>query len=121
MNELIKYFDLASEVRPKRPTERAATRDTKTLHWLPQYFALVLGISLQPFIKGYMTNGSWTYQGLGGWIIASLVIALMIFPGVYKSSFDPEKPIFVQLCVIFTSGMGWQSLLGATGEALGGN
>ena len=44
MNKLIEYFDLASEVRPKRPSEKAATKDTKTLHGFLQYIALVLGI-----------------------------------------------------------------------------
>ncbi len=118
MNELIRYFDLASEIRSNLPKGKAAE---KPFHWFPQYISLVLGIIIQPFIRGYMTNGTWNLQGFGNWIIASLVIALMVFPGVYKNSFDPQKPLFVQLCVIFTTGMGWQSLLGAAGETLRGN
>jgi hypothetical protein len=29
---------------------------------------------------------------------------------VYKNAFDPDKPIVVQLCALFVSGLGWQSL-----------
>jgi hypothetical protein len=44
----------------------------------------------------------------------------LIFPGVYKSAFDPGKPLFVQLCAIFTAGVGWQSLFKAGATVLGG-
>ncbi|MEM1366626.1 MAG: hypothetical protein AAGG02_01165 [Cyanobacteria bacterium P01_H01_bin.15] len=118
MNRIFRYFDLSSEVRASRPKSKSAE---KSLHWFPQYLALLLGIIAQPFIQEYFVNGSWNLHGLLSWIVASAFVAIMAFPSIYKSSFDPQKPIFVQFCVIFTSGMGWQSLLGATGEALGSN
>jgi hypothetical protein len=94
VEKVIRYFDLASEARP---TTAQATNDKgKSLHWLPQYLALLIG---------------WEFGDFWGWVAASGVLATMALPAVYKRAFDPEKPLFVQLCVIFTSGIGWHSLV----------
>jgi hypothetical protein len=44
---------------------------------------------------------------------------VLIFPAVYRNAFDPQKPLFVQLCAIFASGVGWQGLLDAVTKASG--
>jgi hypothetical protein len=118
MNKLIEYFDLGSELRGRGPK---ATAKTRRIHWFPQYLALFLGIVIQPFFQRYMAGvaQAWDPGGLGMWLGASIVIAVMAFPGVYKTSFDPEKPIFVQLCVIFTAGTGWQTLASSALKAAG--
>jgi hypothetical protein len=118
MNRLIRYFDLVSEYRAGG-LEAAGEGDGPKLHWLPQYVALLLGILVQPFFQGYMKTGQLNFHGFWGWLFASLIIALMAFPGVYKSSFDATKPIFVQLCVIFTAGTGWQTLASTAFKASG--
>ena len=112
MDSVIRYFDLASEIRPKRPREKG--EGAPPAHWLPQYLALLLGIVVQPFIQGYMATGTWSARGFWGWVLASVIIALMAFPAVYKNSFDPGKPVAVQFAIIFSSGMGWQSIVGAS-------
>jgi hypothetical protein len=58
-------------------------------------------------------------SGIWGWIVASAVIAIMAFPGVYKDAFDATKPIFAQLCVIFTTGTGWQTLVSSALQGAG--
>ncbi len=50
----------------------------------------------------------------------AIFVGTVIFPAVYKTAFDPTKPIFVQLCAIFTSGLGWQALLQTAVKAGGG-
>jgi hypothetical protein len=107
LNKIIGYFDLVSEYRKGGPK---AIAETTQLHWIPQYLALLAGIVAQKFFSRYMATGHWNLDGFAGWVIASAIIAIMAFPAVYKKSFDPEKPIFVQLCVIFVAGTGWQSL-----------
>ena len=108
MNKIIQYFDLASQYRPGGSR---AVSQTVTLHWFWQYLALLAGIVVQPYFQRYMTSGQhWEMSGFFGWGIASLVIAVMAFPAVYKASFDATKPIAVQLFVIFTTGTGWQTL-----------
>lgn len=119
INKVIEYFDLVSEYRPMGSR---AVKGAARLHWLPQYLALLAGIVVQPFFLRYMTEKHWNMSGFWAWLVASSIIGVMAFPGVYKDSFDATKPLFVQLCVIFTAGTGWQSLvstaLKATGAAL---
>jgi hypothetical protein len=118
MNKLIEYFDLGSKLRRRGPE---ATEEAQTIHWLPQYVALLAGIAIQPLFQRYMagTAQAWDLRGLLMWLAASIVIAIMAFPGVYKASFDEKKPIFVQLCVIFTAGTGWQTLVTGALKAAG--
>jgi hypothetical protein len=118
INKIIEYFDLASEYRPGG--SRAVTEaSTKRFHWFPQYLGLLAGILVQPYLQRYMAAGHWDLSGLWGWSVASAIIALMVFPGVYKESFDVTKPLFVQLCVIFTAGMGWQTLVSSALKSTG--
>jgi hypothetical protein len=116
INKVIEYFDLASEYRPGGSR---AVADQGKLHWLPQYVAVLAGIMVQPYFARYMAAGHWDLKGFWGWLFASIVIALMAFPAVYKDSLDPTKPLFVQMCVIFTSGTGWQTLVSTALKAAG--
>jgi hypothetical protein len=45
-------------------------------------------------------------------------MAIAILPAVYKNAFDPDKPMLVQLCALFSSGLGWQSLFQAGATAI---
>ncbi len=96
MNGFICYFDLASDARSKATKERSA--DGKPLHWFWQYLALVAGILVQPFFATYQQTGIWSFEGFAGRIWFALIAGIVVFPGVYRNSFDPEKPIFVQCC-----------------------
>lgn len=105
MDRLIRYFDLT-------PLERGAQpRHPVLLPWWPQYLTLVLGISVQPFFEAYQRTSRWDVNGPVGRLVFALIVGVLIFPSVYKGAFDPDKPIFTQLCAIFAAGMGWQSLL----------
>jgi hypothetical protein len=86
---------------------------------LGQWTALFAGVLIQPFFRNYQTSGHWVWDGLGGWTLFSLITSVLIFPAVYKSAFDPSKPVIVQLAPIFAGGIGWQSLL-ATAIKAGG-
>jgi hypothetical protein len=118
MNRIISYFDLASAYRGDRARARAEGGE-RPFHWLPQYLGLLLGIAVQPYFQRYMATNHWGGPEIGGWFAASLVIAIMAFPGIYKATLDAGKPLFVQLCVIFTSGTGWQTLVSTALKAAG--
>lgn len=120
MNRLIRYFDLLSDVRPKQAMAKADGTEPK-LHWLPQWLALFAGILLQPGFDHYRQHHTWVFPELSGWVLFSLIVSFMIFPSVYKNSFAPEKPIFIQLCPIFVGGMGWEALLKTAAKAVGGD
>jgi hypothetical protein len=110
VNPIASYFDLRS---PKVQT-MGVKRPTTVLSCWPQYAALVTGIVAQPFFAEYQLTHNWNLHGVGGRAIFSVIVGIIVFPSVYKNAFDPDKPIFVQLCAIFAAGMGWQSLLHTT-------
>ncbi|MFT6658177.1 hypothetical protein [Maritalea sp.] len=136
MNGIFEYFDLQSNERKKQKTARdlglqtmvdpaapgapaASTPPTFAPVW-PQYIALVLGIVADPFIKSYITSKSFGLDlgQLGPLLAFSIVMGIMILPGVYKNSFAPDKPILVQLAAIFTAGVGWQTLFEAAAKTV---
>jgi hypothetical protein len=108
---IVQYFDLQSVAREYRLESYDSVKDRTSLPVLPQYLALVAGIAVQPFLAVFQETRRWDLSGWQGWVPFSLIVGLIIFPGIYKRSFDPEKNLFVQLCAVFASGLGWQSLL----------
>jgi len=76
-----------------------------------QYIAVLLGIIVQPYLAAYQSTGNWNIQGIWGQVLASVIIGFVIFPSVYKNTIDPTNPPFVQFCLLFVAGMGWQNLL----------
>ena len=118
MNAITSYFDLLDGYAERRAR---ATGIPARPPVLPQYLALAAGVVAEPFIHNFMTNQGapvdWRMLGLR--LLFGLLVALIIFPGVYRNAFDPERPIFVQLCAVFASGIGWQSLFQAATAAAG--
>lgn len=118
--KLRKYFDLShvNVTRQRTSTilsETTSNPDQDTMPRSPrywqvlQYVSLVLGILAAPLVSQYQTTGEWVIKEFIGKLPFSIIIGVMIFPSVYKRSIDPSSPIFVQCCLIFTAGMGWQS------------
>jgi hypothetical protein len=110
INKLIHYLDLQSENRQLKVMSKNKDRKSVPLPVIPQYIALVLGIVLQPYLVAFQKTGNWDLHGFVSWLIFALITAVAIFPMVYKKTFDPNSSLFVQLCTIFSAGVGWQSL-----------
>ncbi|MFB6414944.1 MULTISPECIES: hypothetical protein [Bradyrhizobium] len=114
LNNIIAYFDLQSEKRARGPT---GFSDDGSGHApvLPQYFALTLGVLVDPLLRNYIASGAFnvSFQTLGARSIFALLIAIVLLPAVYRNAFDPSRPISVQLCALFVSGLGWQSVFQA--------
>ena len=110
IDNLLRYLDLQSEQRHPNVTVKDKGPKSKALPVIPQYVALVLGITIQPYLVAFQENHNWNLQGLASWLIFALITAVTIFPIVYKKTFDPNSSLFVQLCIIFSAGVGWQSL-----------
>jgi hypothetical protein len=109
INTVLRYFDLQSDQKQLKPGARAGGTDT--LPVLPQYLALVVGIAVQPFLSKYVQTGGWDLGAFPGSLLFAVILGLAVFPAVYKAALDPTKPLLVQLCAIFSAGLGWQSLL----------
>ena len=117
INKIIGYFDLQSA---KRGVARVQDAAGGSLRVIPQYAALVLGILVQPYLENFRTTGRWLSlsSDLLSWGLFSLIAGLVVFPGVYRKSFDVDQPKFVQFCIIFVAGIGWKTLF-ATASKLG--
>jgi len=120
MNSIIRYFDLQSDNRTTTPKGHASGQ----LHApvLPQYAAVTAGVIVEPLLKHYMTNNEWSFDlaTFGGRLVFGLIIGLIILPSIYKSAFDPEKPLLIQLAALFPLGIGWQNLFNAATKAVAG-
>lgn len=118
MPAVTSYFDLARNVRPSVVGRSTETKPAV----LPQYLALAAGVFAEPLLHSYIAERSFGLNWGEAWqqLLFGLIAAVVIFPGVYRSAFDPERPFLVQLCAIFASGIGWQSLFqAATGGSSG--
>ncbi|MCG8653058.1 MAG: hypothetical protein MI861_24680 [Pirellulales bacterium] len=113
----IRYFDINSRVQPVVAQAVADGGQQKTLHWFPQWITLVAGIVIQPFFANYRVNGVWAFEGFSGWTLFAVIAGVIIFPSVYRQSFD-DKPLIVSLGPIFTAGLGWEALLGTAIKAV---
>src|SRR5262245_13492299 len=119
LNQLIRYFDLQSRHRLLVAQGQAAARHAPVL---PQYIVVSLGIIVEPLLRDYIASGSWhiDWSALLGRVIFGLIIGIILLPAVYKSAFDPQRPVLVQLAALFPLGIGWQSLfVSATKLAVG--
>jgi hypothetical protein len=120
LNSLIRYFDLQSHRRATIATPHSG-QALLPAPVLPQYVALALGVIVQPFLAHYIEHKVWNVAlgSIAGQIVFGFIMAACIFPGIYKNAFDAAKPLFVQLCAIFTAGIGWQSLFKAGAKITG--
>jgi hypothetical protein len=89
---------------------------------LPQYGAVALGVLVDPLLRNYIALDKFNFDfgGLPGRTGFALLMAIVLLPAVYKNAFDPDKPMLVQLCALFVSGLGWQSLFQTAVTAAGG-
>ncbi|WP_417317230.1 hypothetical protein [Emcibacter sp.] len=125
MSSIAKYFDLQSETQEKddqtkaydlhtlAPPPGGSAEPPEPSHSpiLPQYLAFTFGIIIEPPLRHYIENGFWKFDSsLLGWGLAALILGIILLPSVYKSSFDPKKPVVIQLIALCPMGMGWQSL-----------
>ena len=120
LNDIVRYFDLQSRQRSVTPksvtaaprTKHAAEPSAKHAPVLPQYAAVAAGVLVDPLLRSYIDSETfnfdfWSLLARAGF---ALLMAILLLPAVYKNAFDPDKPLLVQLCALFTSGVGWQSL-----------
>src|SRR5260221_13055999 len=101
LNDLIRYFDLQSGRRPAIPQAQSqAEEQGQRFPVIPQYCALVVGVFVQPFLAEFQRTHVWNLAAWPGWLIFSVLVALAIFPSVYKHSIDRNSNIFLHLCLI---------------------
>ena len=118
LNRVVGYLDLNSDLkRGLQPHEVAKTSKGTRARALPQWIALLLGIFIQPPLAEFRKTGQWNFGGSWSWLLFSVIVAVAIFPSVYRAAFDDSKPWLVNIAPIFTAGLGWEALFGAVAKA----
>ena len=118
LNQLIRYFDLQSAHRQLVARGQAAADHAPVL---PQYLVVSLGVVVEPLLRDYIASGTWhvDWSALVGRAFFGLIVGVILLPAVYKSAFDPQKPVLVQLAALFPLGIGWQSLFVSATKLVG--
>jgi hypothetical protein len=111
------YFDLNSRPGVAKAMPRQGGPG-KPKAW-PQWIALLLGVIVQPALAQYRVTGQFQFRV--GWqaVLFAAIVAIVIFPAVYRAAFDPDSPWLVKIAPIFTAGLGWEALFGAAVKAAG--
>lgn len=110
LNSVVRYFDLQSEKRSVAAVGNS--KASKPAPVLPQYLVVSAGVIVEPLLRTYIQSGAWKFDwsGFSGRVPFGLLVGIVLLPAVYKSAFDPLKPLLVQLAALFPLGIGWQSL-----------
>src|SRR5262249_24887101 len=115
------------KIRPDKTKDAAgsgvsAVSSVRAFHRtaLGQRLALLAGVTIQPFFQNYQTTHKWAWEGFSGWALFAGITSVLIFPLVYRRTFDRDQPALVQLGPIFAAGIGWQSLLSTVVKAATG-
>jgi hypothetical protein len=81
------------------------------------YSTLVLGNVGSSFLEAYRASQVWRPSLLS--IFFGLIVAMVLLPGAIDANkMNGEREELVQFAMVFTYGMGWQSLLGAAIQAV---
>jgi hypothetical protein len=113
MNAVIRYFDLFSGYRGVPAGYAAGAGEISVQRQFLIYLCLVLGVILGPYVPEALAGNSPVVSAMfldANKIFWSFVLALVVFPGVYKIILDPGKPLFVQMGLALIAGFGAKQL-----------
>lgn len=83
---------------------------------LALYGTLVFGNFASNFLEAYRSGMPWRPDILS--LVFASIVGLVLLPGAIDTSkLNGEKEEMVQFAMVFTYGMGWQTLLGAAIQA----
>ena len=109
LDKVVRYFDLFSRYRTTVARGESTAGQAPSNAWLvAHYAALCAGILAKVFVdslEGEKSSLSWARM------LVALITATAVFPAVYKKTMEESGPSFVQLCVTFTSGLGYKTLI----------
>ncbi|HEY5713273.1 MAG TPA: hypothetical protein VIT38_15365 [Allosphingosinicella sp.] len=110
MDAIASYFDLTAGLAERRAMAPIKLERPPVA---PQYLAVAAGVAAEPILSRFIAHQPLGLAAILPQVVFGVIVAIIVFPGVYRNAFDPERPIFVQICAIFACGVGWQSLLHA--------
>ncbi len=84
-----------------------------TLVWqLVIYLLLILSIFSSRFLDLYRAGVLDQFRLDGPYLLFTAIASLLAFPVVYdRADLNRNRPVFVQLALIFAAGMGWEKIV----------
>jgi hypothetical protein len=108
----------AAELRAEDGASEAVLKMTLGRQ-LALYGTLVFGNVASNFLEAYRSGLPWHPSFLA--LAFAFVVAVVLLPGAIDANkLNGQKEELVQFAMVFTYGMGWQTLLGAAIKAAGG-
>jgi hypothetical protein len=109
MDGLLGWFDLSPVPSPVGP---AAGAEVPLAQLLLLYAVVVLGVLFSEAVAMARAGGSVRVELSRSWLVVACVIALVVFPGVWRSiGTMPDTPLLVQLGFAAQGGVFWGVLL----------
>ena len=118
-----RYFDLSQPATFRDPIRKSSApqADSRppdasqrlTLKWqIVTYVVLVLSIMASRFLDLFRAGVASTFRVDLPYLIFIAIASLLVFPVVYdKACFNRDKPILLQIGLIFSAGMGWEKIV----------
>jgi hypothetical protein len=107
----------APDVETKEATE--ASFKLSLNRQMALYGTLVFGNVASSFLEAYRASIAWRPNVLT--FMFALIVGIVLLPGAIDANkLNGQKEELTQFAMVFTYGMGWQTLLGAAIKAAGG-
>lgn len=76
------------------------------------YVTLLLSIVASRYLDLYRAGTASEFGLDWPYLLSVAIVSLLAFPVVYdKAQLSRDRPIFLQLALIFTAGMGWEKIV----------
>jgi hypothetical protein len=113
---ICRYFDLYSEYRPSRSKSLAPGDNDDVALWrqILVYAGCLIGVLVGPYVSAALTGNEPSLGEVlktGNHIFWSAIIALALFPVIYKVVFDPKKPLIAQIALGLAAGFVAQKIV----------
>lgn len=117
------YFDLSQPVAFRATRRTPHSRQAATaapapsqqlsLHWqIATYCILLVSIVSSRFLDLYRAGVAGSFELDLKYLLFIAIASLLAFPVVYdKARLNKDQPIFLQICLVFTAGMGWEKIV----------
>lgn len=119
---LAKYFDLSKPVfgraaehpepapAPGQPPPAAGSMG---VGWqLVVYVTLLVSVVASRYLDLYRAGTASAFALDWPYLLSVAIVSLLAFPVVYdKAQLSRDRPMFLQLALIFTAGMGWEKIV----------
>jgi len=120
--DILRYFDLREPATFRNRPPKPATAGTAaapvasqefSLAWqIATYFILAAAVVAGRYLDLYRAGVASSFRLDWAYLLFVAIVALLAFPVVYeKAGLNKDQPVFVQIALMFSAGMGWEKIV----------